>query len=198
MPPPDLSKARFYAVALALLAGAVVYLAFTHSTLREPPLPDSLSKPVANLAGSLSVAQAQITTEEYFQIRLNLYNCGKEPLAVQVGDPFSFRITVLDAAGKTVEPAFSRSDLLCSPQWGVIPGRSYLGLPVSQKSEDGAKVSHLDIVTFIWKLSPGKYRIVGRFSSDTTSSSMGPPGKAKVWQGELELPPLDVTVVEKE
>ena len=159
---------------------------------------DEWSKPVSSLAGRLRVAKTRISTDEYFQLTLELTNRGNMSLAVQCGNPHIFSITVFDTAGKQVSAAFARIDVLSFPQWGVIPGRSYLGFPVSMQSQDGAKGSHLDITTRIWKLSPGKYRITGQFSSGRAADFMGKPGKAKIWEGKLQLPPLDIEVVEKE
>ena len=163
-----------------------------------PQRKDEWSKPVSSLAGRLRVAKTRISTDEYFQLTLELTNRGNMSLAVQCGNPHIFSITVIDTAGKQVGATSVRLDVLSSPQWGVIPGRSYLGFPVSMQSQDGAKGSHLDITTRIWKLSPGKYRITGQFSSGRAADFMGKPGKAKIWEGRIQLPPLDIEVVRKE
>jgi hypothetical protein len=166
------------------------------------PLPhaksDAWSEPAAQLSGRLRVNESRITADQYFEITLELTNRGHAPLAVQSGNPHIFTITLLDRAGKPVKRTSGRCDVISSPQWGVIPGRAYLGFPVSIQSQDGAKGSHLDITTLIWKLSPGKYRITGEFSSGRAASFMGSPGKAKIWDGKIQLPPVDIEVVEKE
>ena len=159
---------------------------------------DAWSKPVLQLSGRLRVAELRITSDQHFQLTLEMANRGDTPLAVQCGNPHIFSITILDGAGKQVKPTSARIDVLSSPQWGVIPGRAYLGFPVSIRSQDGAKGSHLDITTLIWKLPPGKYRISGEFSSGKAADFMGKPGKAKIWEGKIELPPVDIEIVEKE
>lgn len=131
-------------------------------------------------------------------LTLELANRGSAPLAVQCGNPHIFTVVLLDGVGKPAKPTSARIDVLSSPQWGVIPRESYLGFPVSIQSQDGAKGSHLDSTTLIWKLSPGKYRISGTFASGRAADFMGKPGKTKTWEGKIELPPIDIEVVEKE
>jgi hypothetical protein len=162
-----------------------------------PVTPDAWSEPVAGLAGRIRVAEQTITTEQYFCLTLELVNRAHAPLAVQSGNPHMFTITLLDGAGKPVQPTSGRVDVLSSPQWGVIPGGAYLGLPVSIQTQDGAKGSHLDITTLIWKLAPGKYRVCATFSSGSAADFRGSPGKAAIWEGKIDIPPLDVEVVEK-
>ena len=163
-----------------------------------PAKPDVWSEPASLLAGRLRVAEKAITTDQYFRLTLELANQGHTPLAVQSGNPHIFTITLLDSAGKLVKPTSARIDVISSPQWGVIPGRAYLGFPVSIHSQDGAKGSHLDITTLIWRLSPGTYRITGEYSSDRAADFMGKPGKAKIWEGKIRLPPVDIEVLERE
>lgn len=159
--------------------------------------PDEWSESVSGLAGRLRVAEATIATDQYFRVTLELANRGQAALAVQSGNPHIFTITLLDSTGKPVNPSYARADVFSIPQWGVIPGRAYLGFPVSIQSLDGAKGANLDITTAIWKLPSGKYRICGTFSSGKAADFMGSPGKASIWEGKIELPPLDVEVIEK-
>ena len=162
-----------------------------------PPVkPDAWSEAVSQLSGRLRIVEPKITADQYFHLTLELANRGTTPLAVQCGNPHVFTVTLLDGAGKQVGPTLVRADVLSSPQWGVIPRGSYLGLPVSIRSEDGAKGSHLDITTLIWKLSPGKYRVCATFSSGRAADFMGSPGKAEIWEGKIEIPPVDVEVIE--
>lgn len=162
-----------------------------------PLTPDAWSEPVSGLAGRIRVAESTVAADQYFRLTLELANRSHAPLAVQSGNPHVFTITLLDGAGKQVQPTSARTDVLSSPQWGVIPGGAYLGLPVSIESQDGAKGSHLDITTLIWKLSPGKYRICATFASGRAADFMGSPGKAAIWDGKIDIPPLDVEVIEK-
>lgn len=158
------------------------------------------SKPVSGLAGRLRVSKSSITADGQFRLTLELANRGRSPLAVQCGDPICFTLTVLDAKGEKVEAPIVRAEVLSSPQWGVIPGGSYLGLPVSYHPQNRAANRQLDITTDIWTLKPGKYRLVGSFASNLSSGVMkflGSPGKAAIWKGKIKLPPLDVEVLEK-
>ena len=164
----------------------------------SPASPDAWSESASQLSGRLRVAESRITSDQHFQLTLELANRGSAPLAVQWGNPHIFTVALLDGAGNPVKPTSARIDVLSSPQWGVIPHNSYLGFPVSIQSQDGAKGSHLDITTLIWKLSPGKYRVSGVFSSGKAADFMGKPGKAKIWEGKIELPSIDIEIVEKE
>ncbi len=178
-------------------AATLLLVAFMAQSQEPAHKPDVWSEPVASLSGRLRVSEPRITSDQYFQITLELANRGHSPLAVQSGNPHIFTVTLLDGAGKPVKPTSARDDVLSFPQWGVIPGGAYLGIPVSIQSQDGAKGSHLDITTLIWKLSPGKYRIAGAFSSRRAADFMGIPGKAEIWEGQIDLPALEVEVVEK-
>jgi hypothetical protein len=184
----------------AALASAIAGLLFGVLAAAGPlaPVKNAWSNPVSNLSGRLRVAKSAITTDEYFELALELSNSGNIPLAVQCHNPHIFRVTVFDAAGKQVKTIFTRSDILSSPHWGIIPRGGYLGFRVSIQSQDGAKGSHLDITTLIWKLSPGTYRISGEFSSGRAEDFMGGPGKATIWEGKIDLPPVDIEITEKE
>ena len=184
------------AVFVAVAAG-LLFCVMAVAKPVEPAKVNAWSKTVAQLSGRMRVAQPRITTDQHFQITLELANQGSTPVAVQCGDPHVFTITILDGAGKQVKPTLTRVDILSSPQWGVVPGKAYLGFPVSIESQDGAKGSHLDITTLIWELSPGKYQISGSFSAGKPAEFMGKPDKAKVWKGKIELPPIDIEIVEK-
>ena len=191
-------KAIRNSVFVLVATGLFFYVATTFAKPVAPAKADTWSKPVAQLSGRMRVAQSRITTDQHFQITLELANRGSTSLAVQCGNPHIFSIAMLTQAGKPVKPISARIDILSSPQWGVIPGRAYLGFPVSIQSQDGAKGSHLDITTLIWKLPPGKYQISGSFTAGKPGDFMGKPGKAKVWEGKIELPPIDIEIVEKE
>lgn len=184
----------------AVLASAFAGLLFCAIAIAKPvspAKPDAWSKPVAQLSGRMRLAHSRITSDQHFPLTLELANRGDTPLAVQSGNPHMFSITVLGGAGKPIKPTQARVDVLSSPQWGVIPGKAYLGFPVSIQSQGGAKGSHLDITTLIWTLSPGKYQISGSFASGKPANFMGKPGKANVWEGKIALPPIDIEIIEK-
>ncbi|NQT38692.1 MAG: biotin/lipoyl-binding protein, partial [Planctomycetes bacterium] len=159
--------------------------------------PAQWSKPALGLMGRLVVAAPRITTSEQFDLSLELRNnhFGGGPwLAVQEGNPFLFEVSVTDAGGKAVKPTMTRRDVLYSPKWQVIrpfPDER-LSIPVSIRSVDGAKGSHLDTTTSIWKLSPGVYKIAATF---TSPKEIRYKGEATPWTGKLELPPVEVEVV---
>lgn len=155
----------------------------------------------------LRVSETRLKTDQYYQITLELANQSPRRLAVECRNPGNLTLTVIDGNGKPVT-LMARVVLAGSlPQWGVIPSRTYLGLPVGVLDQGS-----LDIFTCAWKLPPGKYRIIGRFASGRAANSMDRPvvtpafsepdpdliGKAEVWSGIIELPPLDVEVTDKE
>ncbi len=163
----------------------------------EPVKKDAWSKPVSGLAGRLRVSEKTITPERPF-----LANRGNRSLAVQQGHPHLVTVIIRDSAGREVTPTFSRVDVICSPQWGVIPRDSYLGFRVSRPCQGRAKASHLDITTRAWKLPPGKYRISGSYRTDTPAADLslqlaGRPGQVTVWKGRIELPPIEVEVLKR-
>jgi hypothetical protein len=182
-------------IAMPLTAGALIWVLAAARPL-SPTKPAAWSEPASHLSGRLRVAEPKITADQHFQLTLELANRGQIPLAVQSWNPHVFTITLLNGAGKHVQPTSARVDIMSAPQWGVIPRRGYLGFPVSTQSRDRARGSHLDITTLIWKLSPGKYRICGEYSSGRAADFMGKPGKATIWQGKLKLPAVDIEVVE--
>ncbi len=159
--------------------------------------PSNWSKPAIGLNGRLVVARPRITTSEQFDLSLELRNhhYGGGPwLAVQSGNPFLFNVSVTDANGKTVKPTMQRVDVMYSPKWKVIrpfPDER-LTIPVSIRSIDGAKGSHLDTTTDIWKLPPGKYKIAATF---TSPKEVRYKGEATPWTGKLELSPIEVEIV---
>lgn len=152
------------------------------------------SKVNGNVSGRLLVTKDTIEPTEHFQLELVLHNIGNVPLAFQTENPFTFTVHILNRAGKTVKTTSARVDILSSPQWAVLPRNCSLTFPVSIKSADGAKGSHLDITTLIWKLPVGKYRICGEYSSDSFTEFKEKPKNVMVWQGKIELPPVDVEI----
>lgn len=164
------------------------------------PLPKGAwSETVSNVAGRLRVEKATIAENEHFELTLELFNRGDSSLAVRTYYPFDFTASLRDSAGNEVKPTSGRVDIFSCARWGVVPGRSYLGFPVSNESpirDSGYSSSNLDVIRHIWKLAPGKYRISGTF---TWSGEVNMGGTAGVerWKGKLDLPPIDVEVVGK-
>ena len=88
-------NAVFTSVAAGLLNCAIA--------IAKPVAPaelDAWSKPVSGLSGRMRVAQPKITTDQHFQLTLELANRGGTPLAVQSGNPHIFSVTVLGSEGK--------------------------------------------------------------------------------------------------
>ena len=155
------------------------------------------SSSMSGISGRLCIAEQSISEDAFFTVALELRNDGAMPLAVQCANPHLFTAAVIDGAGKRVQPTLARHDVISSPQWGVIPGNSYLRFPVSIQSEDGAKGSHLDTTTLIWKLAPGMYRISADYSSGKSADFMGQSGPATIWTGTLRLPQVNIEVTPK-
>jgi len=178
-----------------LLVSTVAYVAIASPL--APVKEHAWSKPVGSLSARLVVTRTNIRESESFRLTLELKNTGVLPLAVQAHNPHILTLKILDSAGKSVRPSASRIDVISSPQWGVIPRDGYLGFPVTIRSPDRVKGSHIDITTSIWKLPPGKYRVLGEYSSESPlefPKFMGKPGKARIWEGKVNLSALDLEI----
>jgi hypothetical protein len=182
----------------SLVHAIIVFMVISHGLVTAAPLQPvaggTWSEQAGNLVGRLVVAQKKIKASEYFLLTLELRNVGIMPLAFPTGNPFTLTVRVLDGAGKQVNSTMVRMDVLCSPQWAVLPKASYLGFPVSIKGADGATGAHLDTTTSIWKLSPGTYRIDAEYSSDRFGEFKAKPTNITLWQGKLMLPAIDVEI----
>ena len=144
------------------------------------------------------MAKERIESSENFELILELRNTNGRPLALQTENPFAFTVRVLNGAGKPVMATSTRWDVLYSPQWAIVPRNCCLSFPVSIKSADGAKGSHLDITTLIWKLPDAKYRIEAEYSSGAFGEFKEKPENVTLWKGTLALPPVDVEIKTKE
>ena len=155
------------------------------------------SAPAGGLEGRLVLALPRISETDWFALKLELRNVGEVPLAVQTGNPFLLDVRVADAKGQAVKPTWTRSDVLFSPKWAEIAPKSSLSVQVSEKSIDGAKGSHLDVTTSIWKLEPGKYRVSATCKSQERGAAASSPykGNARLWSGQLALPEIEVEVL---
>ncbi len=182
-------------VLCVLLVSTVAYVAIASPF--APVKGYAWSKPVGVLSARLVVTRSNIRESESFRLTLELKNTGVLPLAVQTYNPHILTLKILDSAGNSVGPSSSRIDIISSPQWGVIPRDGYLGFPVTIRSPDRVKGSHIDITTRIWKLPPGKYRVSGEYSSTNPPQFpeiMGKPGRARIWEGKVNLPALDLEI----
>jgi hypothetical protein len=144
----------------------------------------------------LVVAKPRISRPLQIQASLELRSIhygGGPWLAVQSGNPFLFEMRVSDATGKPVQPTMQRVDVMYSPKWLIIRPWDRLTIPLTIESLDGARGSHLDTTTRIWKLPPGKYRLGGTFSAPRKDRHE--EKKATFWNGTLELPPVEVEIL---
>lgn len=182
-------------VLCVLLVSTVAYVAIASPL--APVKERAWSKPVGNVSARLVVTSSNIRESENFRLTLELKNTGVLPLGVPTHNPHLLTFKILDSAGKSVGRSSSRIDVISSPQWGVIPRDGYLGFPVTIRSPDRAKGSHIDITTSIWKLPPGKYRVSGEYSSERPlefPDLIPKSGKAPIWMGKVNLPALDLEI----
>jgi hypothetical protein len=171
----SMSQLKVYATwaALVLVAGAV--------------LADEWSKPVRGLAGRL-------TAENHggkVKLIVELKNDGVLPYWVTTHNPFAFDLVVKDATGKELKPASERVDILSSPQAAIVPRECRLAMPVTLTREERW---NLDIVTKLWALKPGKYRLQGKYTIPGDDREPKLTGKAYSWQGELQLPEVTIEI----
>lgn len=160
------------------------------------PISGGWSEAANGLAGRLLVSQQKITQSGFFLLTLELRNTGSSTLAVEAHSLCAFRVKVLDSDGNAVRATMMRIDVSSYPRWALLPPQCCLGIPVSMQSIDGAKGSHLDITTEIWRLEPGKYTIRGAYSSNWTQKFDTNRRNEKAWQGKLSLPPVEVEVTD--
>jgi len=163
---------------------------------RQPrPVPERSGEP-GGLVGRLIVAKPKISRPLQLQVGLELRSIhygGGPWMAVQSGNPFLFEMQVTDASGAPVPPTMQRVDVLYSSKWLIIRPWDRPVIPLTIESLDGAKGSHLDTTTRIWKLPPGKYRLAGTFSAPHEGRYEGK--EATPWNGTLELPSVQVEIL---
>ena len=142
------------------------------------------------------MAKTRITTSEFFDVNLRLRNVAASPLAVQTGNPFALDVEVKDEQGNLVKPTWTRADVWTSAKWAVLSPGSPLSFQVAFQATDGAKGAHLDTVTDIWKLQPGKYTLLAKYSSKGFFKDLHGERPQSVWEGEISLPPIEVEVTQ--
>jgi hypothetical protein len=148
---------------------------------------DEWSQPVRGVAGKL-VAESQ---DGKVRLIVELKNDGVLPYWVTTHEPFAFDLVVKDAAGNELKPDSERADITSSPQAAIIPRECRLAMPVTLTQE--AKWN-LDIVTKLWELKPGKYRLSGKYVIPGNDREPKLVGKAYTWQGELDLPEIEIEI----
>lgn len=141
------------------------------------------SEPVKQLQGRLIVAKPIIGLSEQFLVDLQLRNVSTAPITVIHGNPFDFEAQIRDARGSPIEPTSMRIDVMHATRTSVIQPQAELSIPVSIRSLDGAKGSHLDTTTRIWTLAAAKYRLSGTY---------------KLSAGRLTLPPVQLEIRDEE
>jgi hypothetical protein len=154
------------------------------------------SREVKGLRGRL-VRQRQLPvgTTEIIGVAVELKNVWAEPLAIR-NDPASVQLKLFDAHDQALPRAWlPRSGPIPFPQWGVLPGGSYLGFSLYDYGV-GVPQGQGPLLTLLpyagdWVLKPGKYSLRGSFSAHPRPDNK-PPKNA--WRGQLELPSLEIEV----
>jgi hypothetical protein len=148
---------------------------------------DEWSKPVRGIAGKLTAE----TKADKVRLIVELKHDGVLPFWVTTHDPFAFDLIVKDAEGNELKPDSERVDILSSPQAAILPRECRLAMPVTLTQEEKW---NLDIVTKLWALKPGKYRLSGKYVIPGNDREPKLVGKAYKWQGELELPEIEIEI----
>lgn len=163
----------------------------------DPESDHAWPKALESLSARLVVTKNSIQESQRFQVSLALKNTGTQPIAVQAHNPHLLTLKILDSSGKVVIPTSSRIDIISSPQWGVIPRDGCLSVPVTTRGPNRVTGSQIDIVTEIWSLPPGKYRVSGEYSSKNHQAFPGflvKSGHNRIWEGMVKLPALDLEI----
>jgi len=138
------------------------------------------SKSLGGLTGRLIVKKPVIGVSETLGVILELKNVGGRPLDFTVD---KLQAEFVDANGTVVKPTWGIGDENVPEfefQRKILPQGSYVGVRVSRRW--GAE--YVRIGSEVWKLSPGKYQLGGRYWVD--------------WPRAFELPPVEIEVMEDE
>jgi hypothetical protein len=149
---------------------------------------DEWSKPMAGIAGKLV---AEKVDAKHVRLEVELKNEKSLPLWVTTHSPFSFDLTVKTADGTELKPDAERGDILSSPAPAILPRECRLAMPVTL-SQEGRW--NLDIVTKLWSLKPGKYRLAGKYITPGDDKEPTLQGKAYTWHGTIELPEIEIEI----
>lgn len=157
----------------------------------------SWSETVNGLRGRLvRYAPPRVNKTEILGIAVELKNVSAKPLAVQ-NDPASVHVRLCRADGSVLDSSlpFVRSGPVALPQWSALPPDAYLGFSlydygVGIPEMDGALLALLP-PSRVWMLKPGKYTLRGKF---TVKPAAGGDHPKNAWQGQLDLPPLELDV----
>ncbi len=150
---------------------------------RSLPAAGNGAETIGGLRGRLVVAKPVIGSTHQFRVDLRLQNVSETPISITHGNPADFEARVNDSHGKVVEPTSGRVDVMHAPKTSEIQPKAELTIPVTIKSIDGAKGSHLDTTTRIWTLPAGKYSLGGTY---------------KLPAGQLALPPVELEIRQDE
>lgn len=149
---------------------------------------DEWSKPVAGIAGRLVAGKVDA---KGLRLEVELRNEKSLPLWVTTHSPFTIDLTVKTADGAELKPNSERIDILSSPAPAILPRDCRLAMPVTLAQEDRY---NLDIVTKLWALKPGKYRLAGKYIIPGEDKEPTLPGKAYTWKGTIELPEIEIEI----
>lgn len=147
---------------------------------------DEWAKPVRGLTGRLVVE----AVDEHVRLAVELKNEGVLSYWVTMHSPFTFDLAVKSPDGSEIKPDAERGDITSSPQAAIVPRECRLAMPVTITQAGW----NLDIVTKLWKLKPGKYRLSGKYEIPGKDKEPRQKGEAYTWQGVLELPEVEIEV----
>jgi hypothetical protein len=157
------------------------------------------SRPVNGLKAQWRVAEASIpAVGGTAQMLVNLHNTSGKNLGLLRFTLPPVDAVLRDANGESVSPT---NELLLAQRtrtgWGTIePGKDMV-VWVSGGPSAPAVAAHVTIGTRRWLLRAGRYTAHGTYTSkyDTTSPAAMERVGATLWQGEIELPPVTLTVL---
>jgi hypothetical protein len=131
-------------------------------------------------------------------IAIELRNASRQPVAVS--NQLRIQAQLVDSDGRQVTTSRAARVRVPGAQWGVIPSQCYLGIRVGTMQPDRTKAYALVFRTgptlrACWLLQPGTYVLRAKLVGQETRrmAQKGEP-PADHWEGELELPPLEVRV----
>jgi hypothetical protein len=173
-------------------AGRAVSQPFTITLGQSSPdgVVGQWSQPVGGLIGRLVAPRKRITPSEFFDVNLELKNVGASSVAVRIDDPLLLDVQLKDAAGRSVKSTLQRADVIVAVHWVVLSPGHATSFKISSRQGD-ARGTHLDVLSEIWKLQPGKYGLSAKYSSKNDFDSKRPQN---AWQGNLSLLPIDLEV----
>lgn len=148
-----------------------------------------------HLSGRALVEFEDLTPGLRYTVYLELRNHGADTIVI-TNQPLLVA-ALLDVAGTSLDTAATVGNgTKPVQQWGVIPNGGYIGFRIDQQGVGYPTKEHREVLLATgeknWLLKPGQYllKIKAIFSRLET-------GPASQWIGELDLPPVPLTVTEE-